>query len=454
MTVALPGYVYFRYPAKLLVVTSLGLSMLAALGWDRMRASSNSLWWQFFASLAVFSGLACLALNLAWPSIFARLQTIAPDELFGPFDGAQARIEITQSLLHTAAISALLAAILRFVVRNNASSAFAPIACLILTAVDLVIAQRPLIQFAPVGAWSTKPPALETIAADARVYRDPRCWNDAWRHSGSPDRLLENLAWELATLLPKYNLPRRIALVDSKGTLSSHQMQIFWDVTRAHARSSERLPDASTLRLAAVSHLIAPDGPSRGGTPLANGASLFVLPNAPRVWIVHDVQVLGELNNTFPVRLRQRTEEVLFPEGHVRDWSREAVVETATALPAFSPPATHAPPESCQIVAESPQRLEIEARLTSPGIVVLADSFAPGWTLSVESDGIARDAEILRTNRVLRGVALPAGDHRLVYRYRPATFYWGAAISGVSFVVLLVIAAVAWRNKSPGTAGG
>ena len=34
MTVVLPGYVYFRYPAKLLVIAALGLSMLAARGWD------------------------------------------------------------------------------------------------------------------------------------------------------------------------------------------------------------------------------------------------------------------------------------------------------------------------------------------------------------------------------------------------------------------------------------
>jgi hypothetical protein len=163
---------------------------------------------------------------------------------------------------------------------------------------------------------------------------------------------------------------------------------------------------------------------------------------------------MGELRDSSPSRIRQRTEEVLFPDGRIRDWSREAVVETDTELPAFSAPATDAPPERCQIIDDDPERVEIEARLTSPGIVVLADAYYPGWSLAVETDGVTRDAEILRTNRVLRGVALPAGKHRLVFRYRPVAFHVGAATSGVALVALVVIVAVTRRKKSSGKSGG
>ena len=41
MTVLLPGYVYFRYPAKLLVIAALALSMLAVRGWDRALAGPS-----------------------------------------------------------------------------------------------------------------------------------------------------------------------------------------------------------------------------------------------------------------------------------------------------------------------------------------------------------------------------------------------------------------------------
>ena len=49
---------------------------------------------------------------------------------------------------------------------------------------------------------------------------------------------------------------------------------------------------------------------------------------------------------------------------------------------------------------------------------------------------------IVRTNRVLRGVALPAGNHRLVYRYRPASVWLGGAISLASAATLVVAAAI------------
>jgi hypothetical protein len=102
-------------------------------------------------------------------------------------------------------------------------------------------------------------------------------------------------------------------------------------------------------------------------------------------------------------------------------------------------------------VAADPQRVEIEARLSSPGLVVLADAFYPGWTLSVTTDGVARDAPIVRTNRVMRGAMLPPGHHRLVYEYRPASVLVGAAISGLTAVALLTIVMLSFRWGHPRT---
>jgi hypothetical protein len=459
MTVVLPGYVYFRYPAKLLVVTSLGLSMLAAIGWDRLRANRSPRWWRFFALLAVASGAACLAVSLAWPALLPRLQTIAPNELFGPFDAAHAKNAITQSLLHTAALSLLLAAVLRgtaaLLAPGESPGAKAQLAVLVLTALDLIIAGNPLVQYAPTDAWQnhTLPPALQNRTK--RLYRDPQCWNSAWRDTGSPHRLLENLDWEQATLFPKYNLPREIALAESKGTLSSFDIEAFWDIARDHAGPNGSPPDPSVLQLAGVSHVIAPDHTRSEGTRLTEGVSLFTLPESPRrAWIVHEVVALGELQNPSSSAIRQRTEEILFPRDRTRDWSREAVIESDGKLPAILPPAGDAPPERCAIIADEAQRVEIEVRLASPGLVVLADAYDPGWALAVETDGVTRDAAILRTNRVLRGVMLPAGHHRLVFRYRPVSFYLGAATTGAALLALVTIAAITWRKESPGRAGG
>lgn len=45
-----------------------------------------------------------------------------------------------------------------------------------------------------------------------------------------------------------------------------------------------------------------------------------------------------------------------------------------------------------------------------------------------------RIVPIVRTSRILRGVWLPAGHHRLTMRYQPKTFLWGAWLNGAASV--------------------
>jgi hypothetical protein len=139
---------------------------------------------------------------------------------------------------------------------------------------------------------------------------------------------------------------------------------------------------------------------------------------------------------------------------------REAVVETSLPLAGESANASAASlaGESCRLVVDQPQRLEIEAELTVPGLVVLSDLFAPGWTAEVlgsDSAGSAslpgeagrdRDsAGVLRTNRIMRGVWLRAGRHRIIYTYRPTPFYVGATLSLLGWLGAAVCGVRCWR---------
>jgi uncharacterized membrane protein YfhO len=103
----------------------------------------------------------------------------------------------------------------------------------------------------------------------------------------------------------------------------------------------------------------------------------------------------------------------------------------------------------CRVVHYDPLRVEIEAELTEPGLVVLADQFYPGWQLDVQTAGQrTRRVPIVRAGGVLRGAWLEAGRHRLVYRYRPASFLWGAALSVIGWLVLGVLVIVhCWRGS-------
>jgi len=67
----------------------------------------------------------------------------------------------------------------------------------------------------------------------------------------------------------------------------------------------------------------------------------------------------------------------------------------------------------------------IRASLNNPGVLVLADSFYPGWRVYVDK----KEKEILRANVFFRAVPLSAGEHIVEFRYRPRSFTLGLYIS-------------------------
>jgi hypothetical protein len=70
-------------------------------------------------------------------------------------------------------------------------------------------------------------------------------------------------------------------------------------------------------------------------------------------------------------------------------------------------------------------------------LLVLADSYAPGWRASVDGQQVA----IHPVNHLFRGVALGAGEHRVRFEYRPESVAAGAAPSLVAAPLWLALAA-------------
>jgi hypothetical protein len=60
-----------------------------------------------------------------------------------------------------------------------------------------------------------------------------------------------------------------------------------------------------------------------------------------------------------------------------------------------------------------------------PGYLVLVDSFYPGWQATVDGS----DVEIFKANYAFRAVRVPAGEHKVEFRFRPLSFFIGLAIS-------------------------
>jgi hypothetical protein len=126
------------------------------------------------------------------------------------------------------------------------------------------------------------------------------------------------------------------------------------------------------------------------------------------------------------------------------DLRRTAIVETDDRARAgrYLGGASPDPSESVTVTQSAPQRVELRAVLDRPGLVILADTFYPGWHLTI--DGAA--ASIERTNRLMRGAFVNSGTHILIYTYRPDSVRIGIGLSLLG--VLCLLGGGYWARKS------
>jgi hypothetical protein len=176
--------------------------------------------------------------------------------------------------------------------------------------------------------------------------------------------------------------------------------------------------------------LIEPDEPGIPGFPevYSDGeARILENPEAlPRVRLVHDVEVM-----TGEAALSALASGAVNPR-------ETALVEQPVAglLPATGP-------ETVEIAAWEPDRLALRTRTTAPALLVLAESYDPGWKATVNG----QTAEVLVVDHAFRGVVVPAGDADVVLWFDSPALRIGLWISLLTAAGLL--GSAAWRSWSP-----
>jgi membrane protein YfhO len=80
------------------------------------------------------------------------------------------------------------------------------------------------------------------------------------------------------------------------------------------------------------------------------------------------------------------------------------------------------------------RKVTIRAKLTSPGILLLNDNYSPDWKAYVDGE----ESTIYRANYLMRAVCLEAGNHTILFIYRPSSFFIGAVISLIVLGIVLI----------------
>lgn len=93
---------------------------------------------------------------------------------------------------------------------------------------------------------------------------------------------------------------------------------------------------------------------------------------------------------------------------------------------------------------------EVDVDVDTPGAGVLriADMWYPDWTVRVDG----KPAELLRADHLLRAVVVPAGRHRVEFRFASPSVKQGLTLSFVSAAIVLALLGAGWllgRRRAP-----
>ena len=84
-------------------------------------------------------------------------------------------------------------------------------------------------------------------------------------------------------------------------------------------------------------------------------------------------------------------------------------------------------------IVYAPNRVSIETSQNAQGILVLLDTWFPGWKVKVDGT----PGHIFRANYFYRGVKLNAGRHKIEFSYTPEGFHLGRRVSFFTLVFIL-----------------
>jgi len=151
----------------------------------------------------------------------------------------------------------------------------------------------------------------------------------------------------------------------------------------------------------------------------------------PRAWFVNEVMVIPE------EQILKTIKTGATPDGRAFDSAKLALLESQSLATNKNPPSFEAKGDvEMRLVKYEPRRIEFESRNADDRFLVLSEVSYPGWKALVDG----AEVEIYRTDYALRGINVPAGQHKIEFLYDPASFKQGAVISGLGAMFLLFIA--------------
>jgi hypothetical protein len=405
----LPFFSKFRVPVMILVLVQFATAVLAALGLtqalqgpaggakDRDPGASwiRAAW---FAVGGTF--LVLVLLQILGPALEAHAVSHRPG-----FDAGSAHTALMMAAVSAVQSGLILAGalfVVAFARRGRLSRLAAAALVLGFTAADLWTLDRKIIdpQVASARQYAenfVETPEIAYLKADSTQFRVlPLRWDDS--------RLS---AFGIASVLGYHPAKPRLyqAFVDTVG-----------------------FNTLGTLEALNVKYVLA-DGyfpPEMQGVALRQDGTekiYEVLGAVPRAYVVHQVRPVR--NDSIALAMMRTG---MFDPHHEVLWA------DLDAIPDVSEPSDAR--DSVQTVSYDFNRIEYLVSSQAPGVLVTVEEYDPDWSVTVDG----APATIHRVNYLMRGVAMPAGVHRVRFEYWPRALTAGIRISVAATLATVLLA--------------
>jgi hypothetical protein len=454
MVTLIPGYEFFRYPAKWLVFSSLAIACLAAWGVDGLldrESGRTARHGQSAVKLTVFvtaATMLALIIHLAgWTQAWFRGDSIITDRLFGPFDSQGARWCVTRALLHATLMGGLLLTLLRWTDGISKHRKGLGWALLLIGVTDLVVANHRLTPTASSGLWQRPSDRATELQRDHLFpYRVQQLNQTRFFPARDKTRIFDQ-HWQQANRigLPKHHMlsERPLELVDVAGSAAP----LDW----------QRLEQAAASRQAFMAmigvELVMTIQPARTANTRCEVTWQNVESAEPRFWIARYAIELSSdrrrvLSTTMWNQIANRPPGAVYLSGPTGAVSRPLATVFQNG--------PRRGEEHVKCVAYRPNTIQLDVLLDSPGWVVINDRFHPGWhaqftTVGSEktdrSANSAKPLDIRCANGWARAIWLPAGNHLVTMQFRPLEFLTGAMLSIAAWLAVSVYLWLASRVK-------
>ena len=418
----LPYYNKFRAVAMSLVIASLAVPLLAVLF---VRALMNGeldrtlLLSRLNLVFGVLGGL-CLLFAVAG-SMFFDFSTALDDSeqwkgingLVDAFRDDRAEL-LSKDAWKSLLVMALGYAALRAYLQNRLKASLLVPALLVISTVDLWVTDRRYLSESDFERKSRLEVPFEMTEADRVILN-----NETALHYRVLDFGQQN----------PYNENRAGYFHKSLGGYHAAKLSRFEDVKNGYLGGQGEGPKQNILNAFNVRWVIYP--------PQEQGQAPVAMPNPAALgnaWLVRSLRVVPDA-------------QAEFDSLGVVDLGQVAVMDKAMAGPRVSGAYNVDSQAYIRLVSYAPDTMRYEYANTSASMAVFSEVYyAHGWNAYVDGQAVPHQ----RVNYLLRGLELPAGEHKVEFRFEPATYIAGEKISfAFNLALLALVGFAAWSGFRP-----